>query len=49
MNIVEYAKSRYTTKAYDPTKKLIAELIQQIKDILKFTLSSVNPNLGTLS
>ncbi|ALK94078.1 NAD(P)H nitroreductase [Francisella tularensis subsp. holarctica] len=42
MNIVDYAKSRYTTKAYDPTKKLSNEQIQQIKDILRFTPSSVN-------
>lgn len=42
MNIVEYAKTRYTTKAYDPTKKLSNEQIQQIKDILRFTPSSVN-------
>ncbi|NDT08136.1 NAD(P)H nitroreductase, partial [Francisella tularensis subsp. holarctica] len=27
MNIVDYAKSRYTTKAYDPTKKLSNEQI----------------------
>lgn len=42
MNIVEYAKTRYTTKDYNPTKKLTAEQIQQIKDILRFTPSSVN-------
>ncbi|MED7819822.1 MULTISPECIES: oxygen-insensitive NAD(P)H nitroreductase [unclassified Francisella] len=42
MNIVEYAKTRYTTKAYDPTKKLTDQQIQQIKDILRFTPSSVN-------
>ncbi|MFC4892915.1 oxygen-insensitive NAD(P)H nitroreductase [Pseudofrancisella aestuarii] len=42
MNIVEYAKTRYTTKAYDPSRKLTNEQIQQIKDILRFTPSSVN-------
>ncbi|MDE4970096.1 NAD(P)H nitroreductase, partial [Francisella tularensis subsp. holarctica] len=42
MNIVDYAKSRYTTKSYDPTKKLSNEKIHQIKDILRFTQSSVN-------
>ncbi|AIT09795.1 dihydropteridine reductase [Candidatus Francisella endociliophora] len=42
MNIVKYAKTRYTTKDYDPTKKLTAEQIQQIKDILRFAPSSVN-------
>jgi nitroreductase/dihydropteridine reductase len=42
MNIVNYAKTRYTTKAYDQTKKLTKEQIQQIKDILRFTPSSVN-------
>jgi nitroreductase/dihydropteridine reductase len=42
MNIVNYAKTRYTTKAYDSTKKLTKEQIQQIKDILRFTPSSVN-------
>ncbi|API86046.1 oxygen-insensitive NAD(P)H nitroreductase [Francisella uliginis] len=42
MNIVNYAKTRYTSKAYDPAKKLTNEQIQQIKDILRFTPSSVN-------
>ncbi|WP_150467651.1 oxygen-insensitive NAD(P)H nitroreductase [Francisella sp. SYW-9] len=42
MDIVNYAKTRYTTKAYDPTKKLTSAQIQQIKDILRFTPSSVN-------
>ncbi|MDE5033801.1 NAD(P)H nitroreductase, partial [Francisella tularensis subsp. holarctica] len=37
MNIVDYAKCSYTTKAYDTTKKLSIEHIQQIKDILRFT------------
>ena len=42
MNISKYAKQRYTTKAYDSSKKLINEQIQQIKDILRFAPSSVN-------
>ncbi|BCD92521.1 NAD(P)H nitroreductase [Francisella halioticida] len=42
MNIVNYAKTRYTTKSYNQTKKLTKQQIQQIKDILRFTPSSVN-------
>ncbi|MDE4976069.1 nitroreductase family protein, partial [Francisella tularensis subsp. holarctica] len=36
------AKSRYTTKAYYQKKKLSNEQIQQIKDILRLTPSSLN-------
>lgn len=42
MNISKYAKQRYTAKAYDSSKKLTNEQIQQIKDILRFAPSSVN-------
>ncbi|QLE79252.1 oxygen-insensitive NAD(P)H nitroreductase [Francisella sp. Scap27] len=42
MNLSKCVKTRYTTKAYNSSKKLTAEQIQQIKDILRFTPSSVN-------
>ena len=42
MNISKYAKQRFTSKAYDSSKKLTNEQIQQIKDVLRFAPSSVN-------
>ena len=42
MNIVEVAKQRYTTKAYDPQKKLAAEQQQQLLDLLRNSPSSLN-------
>ena len=42
MNISKYAKQRYTSKAYNSSKKLTNEQIQQIKDVLRFAPSSVN-------
>ena len=42
MDISKIAKQRYTAKAYDSSKKLTNEQIQQIKDVLRFAPSSVN-------
>ena len=42
MNISKYAKQRYTSKAYNPLKKLTNDKTQQIKDVLRFAPSSVN-------
>lgn len=41
-NIAIYAKERYTAKAYDTSKKISAEDISKIKDLLRFSPSSTN-------
>ena len=42
IDIASYAKGRFTSKAYNPSKKLNNSQIQQIKDLLRFAPSSVN-------
>jgi len=42
MNITRIATTRYTTKAFDPHKRLSAALVEQLKTLLRFTPSSVN-------
>lgn len=42
MNIVEISEKRYTTKHYDPTKKIPAEVIEQLLTVLRNSPSSVN-------
>lgn len=42
MDTSKYMKQRFTSKAYDASKKLTLNQIQQIKDLLRFTPSSVN-------
>ncbi len=42
MNIVETAQKRYTSKAFDPERKLPAETVQAIRDLLRAAPSSVN-------
>ncbi len=42
MDIVTAAKSRYTTKAYDPERKIPDEVIQQVLSVLQLSPSSVN-------
>lgn len=42
MNFLELAKSRYTTKKYDSSKKIGAEQIEQLKEILQLSPSSIN-------
>ncbi len=41
-DITEYAKSRHTVKAYDPTRKVSDEDIAKIKELLRFSASSTN-------
>jgi nitroreductase len=40
MDIIQALEWRYATKKFDQTKKLTAEQIEQIKDILRLTPSS---------
>lgn len=42
MNIAELATTRYTTKAFDPSRKVPADLIEQLKTLLQYSPSSTN-------
>lgn len=42
MNIAELASARYTTKAFDPSKKIPAEQVAQLETLLRLAPSSVN-------
>ena len=41
-DITDYAKGRYTAKAYDPGRKIPDEDIEKIKELLRYSPSSVN-------
>lgn len=42
MNIAKIAQTRYTTKAFDPARKIPAETFAQLETLLRFAPSSVN-------
>ncbi|OZI65941.1 oxygen-insensitive NAD(P)H nitroreductase [Bordetella genomosp. 1] len=42
MNIAELAQKRYTTKSFDPARKLSAEHVAQIEALLHYSPSSTN-------
>jgi nitroreductase / dihydropteridine reductase len=42
MNIARIATTRYTTKAYDPAKRIDADLLEQLMTLLRYAPSSVN-------
>ncbi len=42
MNIAHIATTRYTTKAYDPGKRIDASLVEQLTTLLRYAPSSVN-------
>lgn len=42
MNIVHHAQKRYTTKAFDATRKIPAETFEQVRALLRHAPSSVN-------
>lgn len=42
MNLTEILNWRYTTKAFDPTKKISAEDMEQVKALLQMSASSTN-------
>jgi nitroreductase/dihydropteridine reductase len=42
MNIAQIATTRYTTKAFDPKKKIDAALMDQLQTLLRYAPSSVN-------
>ncbi|MAH05835.1 MAG: oxygen-insensitive NAD(P)H nitroreductase [Alphaproteobacteria bacterium] len=41
-DIVHYAKTRHTVKAYDTSKKISNENIEKVKELLRFSASSTN-------
>lgn len=41
-DITHFAKTRYSAKAFDANKKISAEDIEKVKELLKFSPSSVN-------
>ncbi|GAA4520578.1 nitroreductase family protein [Sphingobacterium thermophilum] len=42
MSFLEIAKSRYTTKKYNPNLKISEEKIEQLKEIIRLSPSSIN-------
>ena len=42
MDLLNISKSRYTTKAYDPNKKIPPEQFARLLEILRLTPSSIN-------
>lgn len=42
MNFLDLAKSRYTTKSYNPNKRVPEETITELKEILSLSPSSIN-------
>ncbi len=42
MSFLDIAKSRYTTKKYDPNGKIADETIEQLKEIIRLSPSSIN-------
>lgn len=41
-NILHYAKTRHTTKGYDPTRKVSGADLETIRELLRFSPSSTN-------
>ncbi len=42
MNILDAAKSRYATKKFDPSRSFSEQQIQQVKELLRLSPSSIN-------
>ena len=42
MDFLELMQQRYTTKKYNPTEKISSEKIEQLKQILQLSPSSIN-------
>ncbi|GAB6039667.1 oxygen-insensitive NAD(P)H nitroreductase [Endothiovibrio diazotrophicus] len=42
MKITDYAKRRYTTKAFDPSRKIAPEIVEELLTLLRYTPSSTN-------
>ena len=42
MNLINILEKRYSTKSFDPTKKIASEDVKQLKSLLRMSPSSVN-------
>ena len=42
LNLTRFAKSRHATKAFDPARKIPASVIDELKELVRFSPSSVN-------
>ncbi|BFO55201.1 MULTISPECIES: oxygen-insensitive NAD(P)H nitroreductase [Comamonadaceae] len=42
MNIANHARKRYSTKAFDPARKVPDEVIAELRELIRFSPSSVN-------
>lgn len=42
MDLLNISKTRYTTKAYDPNRKIPSEQITRLLEVLRLTPSSIN-------
>jgi nitroreductase/dihydropteridine reductase len=42
MNISQYAKKRHASKAFDPSRKLPENIIAELRELIRFSPSSVN-------
>lgn len=42
MHFLDIARKRYTTKQYNPNEKIPADIVQQLKEILQLSPSSIN-------
>ncbi|WDZ95776.1 oxygen-insensitive NAD(P)H nitroreductase [Herbaspirillum sp. WKF16] len=42
MSILQYARKRHSTKAFDPTRKIPGEKIAELREVLRLAPSSVN-------
>ncbi|CAG9216412.1 Oxygen-insensitive NAD(P)H nitroreductase [Paraburkholderia tropica] len=42
MNLTRFAKSRHSTKSFDPARKIPAAVIDELKELIRFSPSSVN-------
>jgi len=42
LNLTRFAKARHATKAFDPARKIPASVIDELKEIVRFSPSSVN-------
>ncbi len=42
LNLTRFAKNRHATKAFDPARKIPAAVIDELKELIRFSPSSVN-------
>ncbi|MBN3856849.1 oxygen-insensitive NAD(P)H nitroreductase [Paraburkholderia sp. Ac-20340] len=42
MNLTRFAKARHATKSFDPARKIPAAVIDELKELIRFSPSSVN-------